>query len=107
MEAHPLDNDGDHAAEVDLRGMRRFAFTRSSSSSRDAFSFGMSPRARSHRLISSDVQSSGFPVGSDSAGNTSVPQIDQAATAVTIPAKPRNRFLEFRARSSGVGILTG
>lgn len=61
--------------------------------------------ARSQRLISSDVQSSGsvvvrrrlvlvvmmdnlLPVGSDSAGNTSVPQIDQAATAVTIPAKP-------------------
>lgn len=44
LEVHQLDNDGDHAAEVDLRGMRRFAFTRSSSSSRDAFSFGMSPR---------------------------------------------------------------
>lgn len=28
------------------------------------------------------------PVGSSSAGKTSVPQIDQAATAVTIPAKP-------------------
>lgn len=28
------------------------------------------------------------PVGSSSAGKTSLPQIDQAATAVTIPAKP-------------------
>jgi hypothetical protein len=44
MEKRPPGDNVDHAAGVDLRGMRRFAFTRSNSSSRDAFSFGMSPR---------------------------------------------------------------
>jgi len=34
-------------------------------------------------------------------------QMVHAATAVTIPAKPKNADLDWRARSSGVGIVGG
>lgn len=85
--------------------MRKFALTRSSSSSRVADSFGMSPLRRSHLFISSAVQVSGSPLGSDSAGNISLPHMAHAAAAVTMPANPRKRFFECIARSSAVGIL--
>ena len=43
--------------------------------------------ADSQRLISSNVQPSGLPVGSGSRGNISLPQMDQAAAAATAPPK--------------------
>jgi hypothetical protein len=43
---------------------------------------------------------------SGAAGGKMVPyHIDHAATAVTIPAKPKNAPLDWRARSSGVGMV--
>lgn len=90
---------------VDLGGTRRFALTRSSNSSRVACSVGRRALLRSHLRISSAVQYSGSPVGSGSDGNMSLPQIAHAAAAVTIPAKPRTRFLELIARSKAVGIF--
>lgn len=37
------------------------------------------------------------PLGSFSAGNMSLPQMDQAATAVTMPVKARKAFCEDRS----------
>lgn len=74
---------------------------------------------------SSKLHVSGSPLGSGGSccGNMSPPQIDQAATAVTMPAKPRKRFCHARqwiygfvwmkvrrtrdciARSMGVGMV--
>jgi len=86
-------------------GMRRFAFTLSSSCSFVSLWFGCRFLAASHLRNSSLVHVSGSPEGSASRGNISWPHMLHAATAVTIPPNARKVFLEFNALSKGVGIL--
>jgi hypothetical protein len=92
------------------RGARMFALTLARSSSLVAVLPAISPRWRvllaeglgcyaamhltalSHRFMSSSLHCSGSLFGSGCAGNMSPLHIDHAATAVTTPAKPKNRF---------------